>query len=244
MEAYKKVTNVTKVPIVKSWNKGLLDPEDIQKYEDFLQSEEFLGSTDEEIHNMRRLPIPARTKPFFQNILRKGILAPTHSNNQGVDQVSYEYAWCLGPNYSLLKEDRPAAIALIEEYRVPINTTTITNMKISEIIKELEKHFGSNTIIMTADQYKNSGLVSIERKEIKQKMKIGESTQRIVYEGLIEVEDVSSLEVEPGKERSKTIKNYDDLSLNNLRKEVKQRGLRAMGSREQLIDLLIGNDRN
>lgn len=309
--SYVKVVNKTDVPLLLTWNKWLLTPEDLAKFEAFKNSEDYLGTTPEDIAARKKVAESIKTAPFFDS-LQKGV---RHFHYEKKDdnrmQLNTEYKWCLGPNYELMTERMNESATYTSHLRkvlsdnkfVPVSKTdaekmsyvrelnamtidqikeeakklgikiqgkdigevqgldksTIANYIISqsegkELIKQIKNIFGTHNVVMTEEQYTNSGLANLAVRQIIQTLKPGETVPKILMEGIVERIDISDteamflLEGIGGEEEIAAVEqepkevvsnNIDNMTFPELRELAKEKGINSFGkTKTELVRLL------
>lgn len=221
MAEFYKVTNISDEPCYMTWNKSLLTDEELQAYEAFKQTPEYIGETAEEQNMRKTVPEAVKVRPFYENLGKdvriKVVDRVQVSKDASIGQPRYEWKFCIGPDLGeLLKESKVdestitdatelELLKMRKARRLARARQLCTKYEIfytssDDVLKLAEKlitKFGRSTRIVTDRQWNESGLKNRERKQIIIEPRVGHSTQaKIVNEGYLVAEEMTMVEVE------------------------------------------------
>lgn len=245
MDVYYKLTNVGTGIIRAPWTKGLLNAEDKARYEEYLLSPEYLGESEEERQNRKKIPEAIKAQGFFAE-LGKGMLFAEYPQIGGMATKVERYFWFLAPDYEAIKKDESALYLcrdLCQQYKIAFNADD----EVDALIEKLKKKFGSNVTVLTKAQAEDSGLKRIhERVEIIQKKRspYDDVTQKY-YKGNIIFKEITPSEAEAimgelPKEVSEEVTELKNMKRDQLIALAKTRGIKQphLKSTLDLIELL------
>ncbi len=169
-----------------SWNRALLTGEDLEAYDEYLLSPEFLGGDVQERAARRHVATEVRTRGFFQGLNKDILLTakdPVIQNKTLIKVPRAEWQFCFGPDYTLI--DVYQAFKLCRDFKIRHKSSDT----LGTMLPKLEKLFGSNVKILTDIQWEESGLRVHEKIEIRQTPTVTMMTPETVYSGsLVAVE--------------------------------------------------------
>lgn len=201
MSKYYKVTNLSEEPCHMTWNKALLTDEELEQYEAFKLTPEFIGMTDEDISMRKKVAESIKARPFF-DALGKDVRIKVWdrvkvSSDSATAMARYEWKFVIGPNVEEIKKPdafgRPKMNRIrkvCEAFDVPYTL----NDDIEVLAGKLSKKFGSNVRVLSERQWKESGLQAREQKEIVITARPGISDRKIVNEGYLTAEEMTETE--------------------------------------------------
>lgn len=205
---YFRVTNVAIVPCHMGWNKALLTDEELERYEAFKETPDYIGYDEDDKALKRKLPEAVKVRPFYEQ-LGKDVRIKMFDSTKDGRNARYEWQFCIGPDIERIKKNSDLAETrrLCEQYEVPVKREDT----VPELAQKLKEKFGSNERILTERQWMESGLRAREYQEIKLKLRPGETVQRIETEGYLKAEPMTDVDVEEyeekmAKRRAKTTK--------------------------------------
>ncbi len=239
MAKYFRVINVTESPITKTWTSALLDDADLQDYNEWKRTEEFVGFNEKEITARKRIAEAIKARPFYER-LAKDVRVPVPDRKQEgkevFTQTRYEWRWAIGPNtLDLLKESEidpetleddiardqltrrlrqrlSKARGICEEHHIRINKDD----SIKDVVAAIVNYFGPNFKVMNERQWIESGLNNGEVKELVVRPRAGFAGEQATIKsvGHFVAEEMTEMEVEeyfnpPVKSESKS-KNKKD----------------------------------
>lgn len=247
-----KLINHSVMPIYMTWNRLLLSDEDLEKYEEFKKQPDYLGITEEDRVNRKRLAEAYKMRPFFE-MLGKGVkfrvTDTIEVNKRAVTSNRYEYRWVIGPDIVELKQNGNLGLGrwLANKFEIPITTGTTLN----EIADKLAEKFGGNVRIVNSRQWNESGLKNFEKREIKLKLQPGEVKQRIIQVGgTITAEPLTDTEmqeyIEKGEQsvytRQSTISTDAQVTMQQPNEEIKKLMEKIEQLEEKLLESTIKED--
>jgi hypothetical protein len=211
---YFKVTNLSIIPCYMTWNKALLNDEQLEAYESYKTRPEYVGLTDEDRASRRKLPEAYKMRPFYEQLgagIRFRVTDMVVVNKQPVTSIRYEYRFCIGPDVEELKRRGSLGLArwICDQYEVPFTREDT----LESLAEKLRTKFGSNVAILSARQWNDSGLKNRERREIRLKLQPGESTPRITNEGYLVAEPMTDMDIEEWKEKGETYTPVTEVQL-------------------------------
>lgn len=195
-----KVTNLAKEPCNFTWNRALLPEVHQEEYRAYQETEDFVGRTPADRAIKKKVPSAVKMRPFYDE-LGLGVRFKVYDNTKEGVKVRHEWRFTIGPNVKALVEDKERGLIearrICEKYGVKFEI----DEKVDDLAKKLTRKFGDNVKILTDTQWLESGLRNLERKEIKLKLKPGESEPRIRNKGYLKAEPMTEVEVEEFKKK-------------------------------------------
>jgi hypothetical protein len=190
---YFKVTNTAIIPCHIGWNQALLDDEELEKYEEFKKTSDYVGYDEEDAALKKKLAEAVKVRPFYETLGRDVRIKVFDATRDG-KSARYEWQFCIGPDITKLKkkDDLSETRRICEEFGIPVGM----DETVAVLANKLGEEFGPNERILTETQWMESGLKAREYKEIKLKLKPGESTQRIETEGYLKAVPMADVEAE------------------------------------------------
>lgn len=194
---YYKVTNLSPEPCTMTWNVALLESEDLARYEDYKETPDFKGINEQDMASKRKVAPAVRARPFFAG-LGKDVQVKVYDKeiqgDQAVASPRYEWRFCIGPNTEKLIKDGDLLKArqICEKWEVSWSRDDT----IKALAGKLKDKFGDNVRLLTQKQWLESGLQSREKKEIKLKLRPGETKARVITEGYLEAYPMTAAEAE------------------------------------------------
>lgn len=197
-----KVTNLSIIPCYMTWNKALLNDEQLEQYDAYKTRPEYIGLTDEDRASRRKLPEAYKMRPFYEQLasgIRFRVTDMVVVNKQPVTSIRYEFRFCIGPNIEELKKRGSLGLArwICDQYEVPFTREDT----LDTLAEKLRAKFGSNVAILSSRQWNDSGLKNRERREITLKLQPGESTPRITNEGYLVAEPMTDMDIQEWLEK-------------------------------------------
>lgn len=201
---YFKVRNTAIVPCHMSWVKTLLTDEELKAYEAFKETPDYLGYDEEDRTLKRKLPEAVKVRPFYEQ-LGKDVRIKMFDATKDGRSARYEWQFCIGPNTEKIIKDSDLAETrrTCEKYEVPVDREDT----VRDLAKKLREKFGPDERILTETQWLESGLQAREYKEIKLRMRPGETVQRIQTEGYLKAEPMTDIDVEVYQEKQEAKKS-------------------------------------
>lgn len=194
MEIYYKVSNTSHIPVLRSWIKGFLAENEMQDYEEFKKTPQYLGHDEKSMEIRRKVPESLKAKPFFSRMKKSVDVSVINPETQ---DWMVDRRWSLGPSLDALKVASIYALnEVVEKYNIVHNRKATRD----ELINLITGTFGSNTVIMTDKQLEATGLRALEKKEIIQKAapELGIMQVTILTTGLLDI-----IEIDPVDETNK-----------------------------------------
>lgn len=194
---YFKITNLAPIPVHKTWNKFLLDPEDLEKYEAYKQTREYIGFDATDTVSKKSIPEAVKVRPFYDQLgkgVRFRVTDKNSMNQQTYAQPRMEYQWCLGANINAIRREKRNALGLARFILQSHDREVDMNADLETLLKAIKREFGHYETVLTADQWKESGLRALEKREKLMQLKPGETKQRIILLGYLDAEPISQEE--------------------------------------------------
>ncbi len=196
MDQYYKVTNKAKDVISWPWVTGLLTPSQKLAYEQFKQSEEYIGTGSEKV-NRKKVPEADRAKVFYEGI-GEGHYFEEFYNNRGVTESKRTLKWFIAPDYDQIRNTTPSGIYVSRNLCQKYKITFTAKDTVEDLLKKLQDKFGSNVKVLSQSQAAESGLKSSHgRREIIQRLIPGKRlVEEVMYTGELVFEEITPDEAE------------------------------------------------
>lgn len=194
MSQYYKVTNISDHPVHLNWNKALLSDEDLEKYEAYKLTPDYLGYTLEDQSMRKKIAEETKTRAFFSDFgkdLRVKVVDRAKLGKYSASLPRYEWHFCIGPDIKfIIKQDNLTRTRqTCELYDIQYSPRDT----LEQLTKKMLEHFGSNERVLTVKQWSESGLKDELNKKLEVKQKNG-SEIKIVNTGRLEVAELSDTE--------------------------------------------------
>lgn len=209
MEDFLKVTNMGDKPITQTWLTTLLDRDELRDYEEWKKTPEYVGISEEDIVARKKIAEAIKARPYFARFGRDVQMPITDKVSMGgadrpqaVSAIRYEWRWCIGPNVEdfekIWKEGDGVrvqrTILKLRNYLKEYDIRFTLGDGLDELIEKYVGKFGNNVKVLTSEQWENSGLKELERKEIELAPKPGIAGIKIIYSGLLVAEPITEEE--------------------------------------------------
>lgn len=243
---YYNVTNTSDTPLSLPFNKSLLNPEELEAYYAFKDSDDYRGYSPEEQSARLRVPEAVKAQPFFDALERGHSVrysVPRQNGKEVIRETTYRREWVLPGDFTKLLDRNINYIAdQCTKYRILFSPRETKQ----QLVDKLKAKLGDqNTITVTDEKERESNtsvldnLRPFEIRQIRQRLQPGEQTPRIIETGFLKIEEVegSADQLPPQKY---ILEDLQAQSYADLRQLAKDNGLPNVGvSKETIIQNLL-----